>query len=81
MRSGSKQVGKRISVTRVNFQSIRKSTVIAPTIVIGCLKISLLTTVKAICTTRVSFVMREINKPERILLKKSIERRTILLKS
>src|SRR5438034_10321256 len=59
MRSGSKQVGKRISVTSVNFQSIRSRTVIAPTIVIGCLKISLLTAVKAICTTRVSLVMRE----------------------
>ncbi len=54
---------------------------IAPTIVIGCLKISLLIAVKAIWTTRVSLVTREIKKPERILLKKSIERRTILLKT
>ena len=54
---------------------------IAPTIGTGCLKISLLTAVKAICTTRVSLVMHEIKSPERILLKKSIEWRTILLKS
>src|SRR5438874_9771 len=81
MRSGSKQVGKRTSVISVNFQSIRNRTLIAPTISTGCLRISLLTAVKAICTTRVSLVIREIKKPERILLKKSIERRTILLKS
>jgi hypothetical protein len=81
MRSGNKQVGKRISVITVNFQSITSSTLIAPTIVIGCLKRSLPTLVKAICMTRVSLVMRDIKNPDRILLKKSIEWRTILLNS
>src|SRR5437870_441738 len=47
--------------------------------VIGCLKTSLPTLVKAICMTRVSLVMRDIKKPDRILLKKSMEWRTILL--
>jgi hypothetical protein len=81
MRIGTKQVGKRTSVTTVNFQSMTKRTVIPPMTAIGCLKISLLTVVKAICIARVSLVMRDIKKPERILLKKSIEWRTILLNS
>src|SRR5947208_15713479 len=80
MRSGTKMVGKRTSVTRVNFQSMRSRTPIAPMIVIGCLKISLLTAAKAISTTRVSLVIREIKKPERVLLKKSIERRSMMVK-
>ena len=54
---------------------------IAPMMVIGCLKTSLLTLVKAICMIRVSLVMRDIRNPDRILLKKSIELRTILLNS
>ena len=49
--------------------------------VIGCLKTSLLTLVKAICMIRVSLVMRDIKNPDRILLKKSMEWRIILLKS
>ena len=39
----------------------------------GCLKMSLLTVDDAVCIMRVSFVMRDMRKPERILLKKSIE--------
>ena len=35
----------------------------------------------AVCIMRVSFVMRDMRKPDRILLKKSIEWRIILLKS
>src|SRR5215831_7461760 len=81
MRSGNKQVGKRISVTKVNFQSITSSTIIAPMMVIGCLKTSLLTLVKAICIMRVSLVIRDIRNPDRILLKKSIEWRNNLLNS
>ena len=54
---------------------------IAPMTATGCLKRSLLTLVKAICMTRVLLVIHDIKKPERILLKKSIEWRTILLKS
>ena len=65
----------------MNFQSIINSTVIAPIIVTGCLNTSLLTVVKAICMLRVSLAMRDIRKPARILLKKSIEWRTILEKS
>ena len=57
------------------------STVIAPMIVIGCLKTSLPTVLKAICMTRVLFVMTDIKNPERALLKKSIELWSILLKS
>src|SRR5437867_11741694 len=80
MRRGSKHIGKRNSVTRVNFQSITRRTLIAPTIVIGCLKTSLTTVVKAICITRVLYVISDNKNPERDLLKKSIELRTILLK-
>ena len=50
-------------------------------IVMGCLNTSLLTLDTAICIPRVSLVMRDMRNPERILLKKSMECRTILLKS
>jgi len=49
--------------------------------VIGCLNRSLLTVVSAICMPRVSLVMRDMRNPACILLKNSIECRTILLKS
>jgi len=52
-----------------------------PITVTGCLKTSLLTVLNAACIARVSFVIREMRKPPRILLKKSIECRRIFLKS
>src|ERR1041384_8122495 len=45
----------------------------------GCLNRSLLMVERAICMPRVSFVIRDMRKPAGILLKKSIEWRTILL--
>ena len=50
-------------------------------IVTGCLKTSLLTLERAVCIIRVSLVMRDMRKPERIRLKKSIEWLSILPKS
>ncbi len=50
-------------------------------IVIGCLNRSLLTVESAACIIRVSFVTRDMRKPECIRLKKSIDCRTIFEKS
>ena len=47
----------------------------------GCLNRSLLMLESAVCIMRVSFVMRDMRKPDCILLKKSIEWLTILPKS
>ena len=48
---------------------------------IGCLNKSLLMLARAVCIIRVSLVMRDIRKPDCILLKKSIEWLSILAKS
>ena len=71
------QIGKRIKLTSVNLQSIQSSATTAPTIVTGCLKMSLLTLESACCRLRVSLATRDMRKPVCIRLKKSIECRTI----
>ena len=73
IRSGTRQLGKRINVTIVNFQSIHIRTAIPLMIAIGCLKRSLLTLERAVCIMRVLFVIWDMRKPDCILLKKSID--------
>jgi len=75
------QLGKRMRLTTVNFQSIKSSTTTAPTMVMGCLKTSLLTLASACCMLRVSLAIRDMRKPVCIRLKKSIEWRMTLAKS